>query len=967
MQATMSTAFNSRHPHRSSEEVPHIALQRQGVIARLHGLFPANHHELQVEGDAGKGSNQRAHKDKPPSKYIKIRMITWNMHDSVPKGDLQDLLGVVSDDPAGQTEPGSLPAFPLDDSHPYHLIIVAGQECPSLSGIPMGIGAGFKLKDKDREKEKEREGLGERPQLHNRYSEQGKDEDEERARRRSRHRSLIRHRSSYRRSHEDLASASTSHELSSQDKYLNPHHQTSGWTYMLEDWFCGEAPSFPDGASSSFHTPEVGHDTGYLDENGGQLSPKAKSTGDLNARLSMRQKGPYELLAKERMMGLYLAIFVHRDVKPFVEKTSKSAVTAGLIGGRVGNKGGVGISLKIAGTSFLFVNAHLAAHEGKVHHRIANFVKIKNELAVDDFLAADDPRMLEEDLTNRFDFTFVCGDLNFRLDITRLHADWLISRREYGQALAFDQLRQVMKTNPAFSGFVEAPINFPPTFKYDVLRYKRSKKASKRISRHLSEIGQTHEKQLTEIEEKTQEHLQDDSDDEPEADGEAVSLASTAWTSNSRYTTDGEDPETDAEDYFVNPLTRTNANTSNLVNDAKMLSSVAAHKAKAKWMSLITKPNSPFRKLQNVKQVLGQSRPQTPLSPSYRPQSPLLQPPHPPQFVAVTSPPTPDEKISGVVDTKLDDNYLKPSRSTGSSEHAPSPTPSGNPASMQTSHSNERSDEEEEKAVYDTSYKQRVPSWCDRILWKSNLEPDSDSEIEDEDAAAASIPHRSRMGTFLHALRPASIRARKDSLASVDTSIPTVRPLQESTPSSPSSFTGETAIDYPDLLNSSHSSPPHITHFLQHSKSTDFLHARDRPYTHRTRTQLQTFDELFPRSRRVSLNSFAGQSIPPQTLYRPPSHSQPQAYESSIPPPVPPKDFLPSPTPVTSLWKSLLPFLSQNTPPEFPPTPETSPHPQPKKGDVVCLGYDTLDDRQMRRLEGRSDHRPVIGSYALYV
>jgi len=39
----------------------------------------------------------------------------------------------------------------------------------------------------------------------------------------------------------------------------------------------------------------------------------------------------------------------------------------------------------------------------------------------------------------------------------------------------------------------------------------------------------------------------------------------------------------------------------------------------------------------------------------------------------------------------------------------------------------------------------------------------------------------------------------------------------------------------------------------------------------------------------------------------------------------------------------------------------------PRKGDVVCLSYRTLDDRGMRRLEGRSDHRPVIGVYAIYV
>jgi hypothetical protein len=49
----------------------------------------------------------------------------------------------------------------------------------------------------------------------------------------------------------------------------------------------------------------------------------------------------------------------------------------------------------------------------------------------------------------------------------------------------------------------------------------------------------------------------------------------------------------------------------------------------------------------------------------------------------------------------------------------------------------------------------------------------------------------------------------------------------------------------------------------------------------------------------------------------------------------------------------------------IPPIP---PHPPiHRKGDVLCLKYDTLDDRGMRRLEGRSDHRPVIGSYAMYI
>ena len=32
----------------------------------------------------------------------------------------------------------------------------------------------------------------------------------------------------------------------------------------------------------------------------------------------------------------------------------------------------------------------------------------------------------------------------------------------------------------------------------------------------------------------------------------------------------------------------------------------------------------------------------------------------------------------------------------------------------------------------------------------------------------------------------------------------------------------------------------------------------------------------------------------------------------------------------------------------------------PKKGRIECLLYKSLDDREMRVLEGRSDHRPVI-------
>ncbi len=180
--------------------------------------------------------------------------------------------------------------------------------------------------------------------------------------------------------------------------------------------------------------------------------------------------GPYLHVVKERLLGMYLTVYVYKGCERLVQGVDKDVVTAGLVGGRLGNKGGIGISLKLADHRFLFVNSHLAAHTGRNSTRLANIAKIRNELKLDCFLPKDDPRQNEPDLTDRFDTVFWVGDLNFRLDITRLHADWLIDKKNYSEALKFDQLRLAMadsESNP-FPGFEEGVIDFPPTFKYDV-------------------------------------------------------------------------------------------------------------------------------------------------------------------------------------------------------------------------------------------------------------------------------------------------------------------------------------------------------------------------------------------------------------------------------------------------------------------------------------------------------------------
>lgn len=51
--------------------------------------------------------------------------------------------------------------------------------------------------------------------------------------------------------------------------------------------------------------------------------------------------GPYVNVAKERLLGLYTSVFVYRGCEHLVEGVDKDFVTAGLAGGRIGNKGGM--------------------------------------------------------------------------------------------------------------------------------------------------------------------------------------------------------------------------------------------------------------------------------------------------------------------------------------------------------------------------------------------------------------------------------------------------------------------------------------------------------------------------------------------------------------------------------------------------------------------------------------------------
>jgi hypothetical protein len=65
-----------------------------------------------------------------------------SLADAQPKGDLSVLFGDVPNHIPSSSSP-TIPQLTKENKHPYHIVVVAGQECPTHSGVPRGLGGGL--------------------------------------------------------------------------------------------------------------------------------------------------------------------------------------------------------------------------------------------------------------------------------------------------------------------------------------------------------------------------------------------------------------------------------------------------------------------------------------------------------------------------------------------------------------------------------------------------------------------------------------------------------------------------------------------------------------------------------------------------------------------------------------------------------------------------------------------------------
>ena len=300
------------------------------------------------------------------------------MHDQLPMGDLSDLLGAIPD-AAYETAEASLGSSAdvpqlgasLEAEGLYHIIVVGGQEAPGGGVTAGGVTVPTTSLSSSAQWIDVIDGYLARGDIN--------------AARQPR----LRQHSG----HEMLNSASTASTASVQtpsSTHASPFAATKGpppsggrgaaplapipGSVIRRDYAAGEAdehgvapPLATPGLDASKPLPPLppmrprGSVDSLRSNKSFDLPATPARTGAPIVQASPAPTGPYVLVAKERLMGIFACVYVLRSCRSLVGGFDKGRVTTGLVGGRVGNKGCAAISLRFAGQRMLFVVAHLAA------------------------------------------------------------------------------------------------------------------------------------------------------------------------------------------------------------------------------------------------------------------------------------------------------------------------------------------------------------------------------------------------------------------------------------------------------------------------------------------------------------------------------------------------------------------------------------------------------------------------------
>ncbi|KAF9156874.1 hypothetical protein BG015_011524 [Linnemannia schmuckeri] len=185
----------------------------------------------------------------------------------------------------------------------------------------------------------------------------------------------------------------------------------------------------------------------------------------------------YQKVTSKQLVGLLIVMFAAVDQAKHIKEVTAHSAGVGIMN-ILANKGGVSIRIRYKDSYLCFVGSHLAADTNQVDRRNQDYQEICRRLTFPSSSTYDITKSpagnaalaASNKMVSIFDcdHTIWAGDLNYRVglpeDVVKNH----LKTNNYEELMKHDQLGTQRLMYKAFSEFEEHPINFHPTYKFDV-------------------------------------------------------------------------------------------------------------------------------------------------------------------------------------------------------------------------------------------------------------------------------------------------------------------------------------------------------------------------------------------------------------------------------------------------------------------------------------------------------------------
>lgn len=174
----------------------------------------------------------------------------------------------------------------------------------------------------------------------------------------------------------------------------------------------------------------------------------------------------YSLIASKQMVGIFLTIWVRKELVQYIGHLRTSYISRGIMG-YLGNKGCISLSMSLHQTSFCFVCSHLASgeKEGDELRRNSDVVEIIKNTQFPRICRRPNSRRMPEKILEH-DRIIWLGDLNYRIALSYTETRKFVDENNWDALLNKDQLKIEREAGRVFNGWKEGKIYFAPTYKY---------------------------------------------------------------------------------------------------------------------------------------------------------------------------------------------------------------------------------------------------------------------------------------------------------------------------------------------------------------------------------------------------------------------------------------------------------------------------------------------------------------------